>query len=263
MRSKLALALLLLLCVGTAFAQARRPIIGINMDVSGSTETESARFALGSSYIDAITSAGGTPLLLPAVLSKDVIRAQVQACDGFVFTGGRDVNPSRYGEEPHPAWSPLNPRREVFDFALADEVLKSRKPFLAVCLGSQAINVALGGSLLQDIPTLTSSTIDHKPHAPRHEPAHEITITTNSNLAKLVGSTTLGVNSIHHQSCKAPGKGVRFVAHAPDGVVEAWEVKDHPFGLGVQWHPESMTSETAHLNVYKGLVDAARRARRR
>lgn len=239
----------------SAAAQQSKPIIGINTDVSGSTE--SARLSLGSSYVDAVTSAGGIPILLPQVYDDEARRLQVQMCDGFVFTGGRDIDPAKYGEDPHPSLNPLHPRREENDFELVKEVLRQKKPFLAVCLGSQTVNVALGGSLMQDIPTQTSTTIAHRQSNARHLPVHEISITTNSRVADLVGTTTLAVNSFHHQSCARPGKGITFTAHAPDGVVEAYELENYPFGIGVQWHPEGMTSETAHLAMYKGLVEAA------
>lgn len=234
---------------------APKPIIGINMEMSG--ETTSPRLSLAGDYVDAVTSAGGIPVLLPATNSLTDVKRQVALCDGFVFTGGRDINAQRYGAEPHPANRLLHTRRENFDFELANQVLESKKPFLAVCLGCQEMNVALGGTLIQDIPTETSSTLDHHQGETRHETAHAVQISTSSKLNDLVGTTTLAVNSVHHQSCGVPGKGVRYTAFAPDGIVEGYELEKHRFGVAVQWHPESLADRPEHLKLYEGLVRAA------
>ena len=234
----------------------KRPLIGINMDASGSTETQ--RLSLSSDYVDAVTDAGGIPVLLPSVEDIEAVKEQVAICDGFVFTGGKDIDPARYGETAHESVNPLHLRRENYDFSLIQEVLRSRKPFLAVCLGCQEVNVALGGTLVQDIVSETSTTIDHKQDGSRGEPTHDIAITSPSKLASLVSVTSLSVNSFHHQSCDVPGKNIKYTAKAPDGVVESYELEDYPFGVAVQWHPEGLTSYTAHLKVYEGLVNAAR-----
>lgn len=245
-----------------ASKKAERPIIGINMDVSQRGDSgASPALRLSGAYVDAITSAGGIPVVLPPVLDKAAIRRQVALCDGFLFVGGADINPERYGETSHPAVNLLNPRREEYDFALMEAVLKTRKPMLGVCLGCQEFNVAMGGSLIQDLPTETTSTIDHRPYAPRGEFVHEIEIEPGTKLADLLGTTTLGVNSIHHQACEVPGAKLRVAARAPDGTIEAIELPGKRFALGVQWHPEALTHHPEHLRVYKGLVDTARRTR--
>jgi putative glutamine amidotransferase len=214
------------------------------------------RFALSSNYVDAVTSAGGIPLLLPPTLDDRAISRYVELCDGFVMTGGRDISPSRYGAETtHPTTNLLNPRRENFDFALIDAILAADKPVLGVCLGSQELNVALGGSMIQDLPSETSSTVEHKPGY--REFAHEIHITTGTRMQDIVGTTTLQVNSIHHQACDRLGSGVLVMAKAPDGVVESFEVQNKNFALGVQWHPEALTTAPEHLAVYEALVKAA------
>lgn len=236
------------------------PIIGINLDVGGDS-TGSVRLALSGDYVDAITSAGGIPILLPPVYDPAAIERQVNLCQGFVFTGGRDINPARFGQPLDPTTKLLNPRREEYDFALIDAVLKSGKPFLGICLGAQEINVALGGSLIQDIPSATSTTVVHRQDEIRENPAHEIQITTGTRLADVLGTTTLAVNSFHHQACDRPGAGVKIVARAPDGIVEGYEVENKAFGMGLQWHPEGMfTSATVHLKPYKALVDEAGRS---
>jgi putative glutamine amidotransferase len=219
--------------------------------------SDGGRLSLATDYTDAVTSAGGVPLLLPPVHSPADIERQVAMCDGFVFTGGRDINPARYGEQQQAQITPLNPRREDYDLGLLRSVLKSRKPILAVCLGCQELNVALGGTLLQDISTQTSSTLDHHQGDTRHEAAHEVTLTTGSRLADIVSTKTLAVNSIHHQACARLGRGVRISARAPDGTVEGYELRGHPFALAVQWHPESILHLPGQRQIYGALVRAA------
>lgn len=247
-----------------ARAAGGRPIIGINMDVASSrsddestASSSSVGLRLSSSYVDAVTSAGGIPVVLPPVQDPAMIRRYVAMCDGFVFVGGADIDPARYGAEPHPTVRFLHPRRESFDFALMDAVLKSRKPMLGVCGGCQELNVALGGTLIQDIPSETSSTINHKPGG--RDFVHDIEIKPNTKLADLLATTSLSVNSIHHQAVGIAGKNIRISARAPDGTIEAIEMPGQHFVLGVQWHPEALTQHPEHLGVYKGLVDAARK----
>ena len=255
------LLILVFLFASNAFAESsRKPLIGINVEASG--EDEVARLSLGSEYIDAVTSAGGIPVLLPPITTLQDVPRHVELCDGFVLTGGKDVNPERYGQQPCEANTPLLARREDYDFRLINEILRSRKPVLAVCLGSQELNVAMGGSLIQDIASQTSSTIDHHRKDTRHETAHTVSIKTGSRLADIVATTTLVVNSVHHQSCARPGNSVLYLAHAPDGIVEAYELTNYPFALAVQWHPESLSDRPEQLALYRALVREAARKRR-
>lgn len=252
----LPVALLLAWFAAPAVADtAAKPLIGITVDVSGMERT--GKLTLGSSYADAITSAGGIPLLLPPVEDAEAAQRYVELCDGFVFSGGRDISPARYGDPAdHPSVNLLNPRRENFDISLIKAVFAAGKPILGVCLGSQELNVALGGGLMQDIPSQTSSTINHKPG--NFNLHHSIDITTGSLLHEIVSTTTLQVNSIHHQASDRLGSGVVVMARAPDGVVEAFEVEHaKAFCVGVQWHPEHLTEHPEHLAVYGALVKAA------
>ncbi len=243
-----------LILATSALAQAA-PLIGINVDASGDSVTDT-RFVLSSSYVDAITSAGGIPLLLPPALNPDAVARYAELCDGFLFTGGRDINPSRYGNEMSTYTKLVNPRRENFDFALIDAVLAAKKPILGICLGSQELNVALGGSMIQDLPTETSSTVAHKPGNVENY-AHFVEVTTGTKLQDITGTTTLQVNSSHHQACDRLGSGVLVMARAPDGIVESFQVENQPFAMGVQWHPEHLTTAPEHLAVYEALVKAA------
>lgn len=239
-----------------------KPVIGINMDVRGEGEsTGPVSLRITSAYVDAVTSAGGIAVVLPPVLERDAMRRHVALCDGFVFIGGGDINPERYGETSHSSVRLLHPRREEYDLTLYELVLKSRKPVLGVCLGCQELNVALGGTLVQDIPSETSTTISHRQGGGRGDFAHAIEVIPGSKLEDVLGTTTVQVNSFHHQAVDTPGKGLRVAARAPDGVVEAIELPGKRFALGVQWHPEGLTHHSEHLRVYEALVKAAARHR--
>lgn len=252
----LAAAALSHLSPAQVFAQeTTQPLIGINVDVSGDTRT--GRFQLNSSYVDAITSAGGLPILLPPIEDPAAARYFAELCDGFVFSGGRDISPQRFGEtEIHESVNLLNPRREEFDFTLMQAALDAGKPVLGICLGSQELNVLLGGTMIADLPTMTSSTIDHKPGNGRL--SHLVEITTGTLLHNIVSTTSLEVNSIHHQACDRLGQGILVSARAPDGIVEAFEVPDAKnFTMGIQWHPEHLIEYPEHLAIYRALVEAA------
>lgn len=234
-----------------------KPLIGINVDASGDKSQEQSGIKLSLNYIDAVTSAGGIPILLPPTLNDEAYNRYVELCDGFVFTGGADIDPSYYNTPPHETWNPLHKRREKSDFRLMKKVLEAKKPLIGICLGCQQLNVLTGGSLIQDIPSETSTTINHRQALAKNETIHEVHITTGSKLADLLSTTSLQVNSFHHQAILQPGTSVTVVAKAPDGVAEAIELQDYPFGMGFQWHPEGLTSQTSHLRIFQELVKNA------
>lgn len=236
-----------------------RPVIGINGSVS---EGEISNITVRSTYVDAVLAAGGTPIVLPAVGDPDVISAQVSLCDGFIFGGGPDIDPVRFGQEPHPTYNPISERREKYDFALIREVMRVRKPFLAVCLGCQEINVALGGTIIQDINSETSTTVQHIQKQEPYQRRHEVTVEKGTRIYDLVGTTTLSTNSAHHQAVRKPAPGVRIAARCTaDGIIEGIELTDYDFGLGIQWHPEYLIKQPEHLRLFEGLVRAAKSSR--
>lgn len=239
-----------------------RPIIGINAGVSR-CENESPAINVGASYVDAVTSAGGIPVVLPPVESLDMAEAHVRLCDGFLLTGGADLDPARFGATPHPTVNRLPLRRENYDFELIRIITEARKPFVAICLGCQEVNVAQGGTLVQDIGSETSTTIRHSVKQNGANTTHPVSIKKNTKLHELVETTTLVTNSFHHQAIKDIGKKITVSSHSEDGVIESFELKDYPFGLGIQWHPERMTDEKEHLAILKGLVEAARKTAKR
>ena len=258
--------LLILACFAfaTTVMAGERPVVGINMAVSDKDTSETTPrptdvgLSLRSTYVDAVIAAGGLPVLIPPVLTEDCISEYCDLVDAFLFVGGPDINPRRYGQDPHELWSPINPRREQFDFLLMDAALKTGKPVLAICLGMQQFSVSRGGTMVQDIPSLVGPSIDHRPKLGGKAIAHEVTIVPGTHLHRLLGVDTLSVNSLHHQACLVPGQGLVVAARAPDGVIEAVELPDHLFAIGVQWHPEYLTDQSPHLNLFRGLVEQAR-----
>ncbi len=211
----------------------RRPRIGLTLD----HDDARGRYELKRAYVDAVLAAGGLPVLLPH--DGAVAGAYLALLDGLVVTGGAfDVDPSLYGEARRPACGPTKPERTAFERDLLEAALAARLPVLGVCGGMQLLNVVRGGTLYQDL-VADAGVRGHEQPPPKDVPSHEARITPGSLLAGLVGGAPLPVNSTHHQAVRDPGAGVLVSARAPDGVVEAIELPDLPFAIGVQWHPEA------------------------
>ncbi|ACG71325.1 peptidase C26 [Anaeromyxobacter sp. K] len=233
-----------------------RPRIGITLDADASGR----RYELPRGYVEAVLDAGGLPILLPHAV--DVAGAYLSLLDGLVVSGGDfDLPPELYGEARRPGCGPSRPERTRFEKDLLEAALAARLPVLGVCGGMQLLDVVRGGTLWQDLPG-EAGLHGHEQPAPKDVPSHEVTIAPGTQLATLAGAGPLMVNSTHHQAVREPGPGVLVSARAPDGVVEAIELPDLPFALGVQWHPEATRDDPRHAAIYRGLVDAARSLRR-
>lgn len=240
------------------------PIIGINCSFGFDHDADPprARATLSAAYSDAVLAAGGLPVLFPVLPEPDtaLLDELLARVDAFVLTGGYDLDPRHYGENPHPQTETMHPRREAFDLALIHRLEELRKPTLAICLGFQMLHVLRGGKLVQHIDDLpTQPRIVH--HLPREQSAfHEVQIAPESLLAEIVGMSVLEVNSRHHQAV-APlhqGSNLRAVAHARDGLVEASEdTRDGRFLLAVQWHPENLIDRWPHRRLFEAVVAAA------
>ncbi len=213
-------------------------------------------------YIDAVVQAGGFPVVLPPVADMRALRGMFERVDGLILTGGVDVAPELYGEERHPRLGAVHPERDTAEVPLARWAVAEHKPLLGICRGIQLLNVALGGTLYQDLETQRPGPIDHEISA-KHECweglDHGLTLAEDSRLAELLGESELQVNSLHHQALKDVAPGLRVVGHAPDGVIEAVEGTDGGFVLAVQCHPEQLwqAADIGWRNVFRALILAA------
>ncbi len=213
-------------------------------------------------YLDAVRQAGAEPVPISLLLSPDELQKLAQTLDGVVLSGSpADVDPARFGAARRPECADPDPDRERTDFALLEHAFAEHKPVLAICFGIQSLNVFLGGTLVQDIPSEIRTQIEHEWEREKgaREPFHAARIELESQLAQLAGADEARVNSSHHQSIKEPGQGLRIAARAPDGVIEAVEwTGDSNWVTGVQWHPERMAATDALAQtLFRSLVSAA------
>lgn len=234
----------------------RRSLIGVNTTFERDAEGEIT--AIKPKYWRAVERAGGIPVLLPQLAEAEALRLALERLDGFVMIGGYDLKGERWGERTLPQVTPIEPEREITDFALLKLLREIGKPTLAICLGCQELNVACGGTLYQDLPT------DGPPSTIQHQgidgvvPRHTIQIQPGSRIAEALGiDGPTEVNSRHHQGIARIGEGLRVTARSEDGLAEALELPEHPFFVGVQWHPEEMVEDERQRALFEALVAAS------
>jgi len=217
-------------------------------------------YEIPQAYLDAILTAGGLPILLPTSLPITALPELVNRFDGFVLSGGGDVDPALYGGHLDATVHSIDPERDAFECALIPLVLQADKPLLAICRGAQILNVALGGSLYEDIPSALPAALRHDwyPNIPRDYLAHTVEIEQGSRLAEILGTRKLRTNSLHHQAIRQPAPALEVVAYAEDGIIEAMELAGKRFAIGVQWHPECLPEEPAMQRLFSEFVNAAR-----
>jgi putative glutamine amidotransferase len=236
------------------------PIIGVTGYADRSARPPNIPvFAIARTYVRAVQLGAGAPLIIPPYLEPDLLRGAFDGLDGLILSGGGDIHPASFGETDRGLLWQVDERRDQVELSLARWALKEKLPVLAICRGIQTLNVAAGGTLIQDIPTQTSSTLSHSCVAGRPLPtvAHTVSVDPDSRLADLIGPGEVGVNSAHHQAVKDVGDELIVVARAPDGIIEALEAPDHPFCVAVQWHPEAMVeSAPAMRSLFDGLIKA-------
>jgi len=216
-------------------------------------------YEIPKAYLDAILTAGGLPILLPTSLPITTLPELVNRFDGFVLSGGGDVDPALYGGHLNATVHSIDPERDAFECALIPLVLEADKPLLAICRGAQILNVALGGSLYEDIPSALPAAQQHDwyPNYPRDYLAHTVEVKPGSRLARILGTHKLRTNSLHHQAIRQPAPALDVVAYAEDGVIEAVEQPEKRFAIGVQWHPECLPEEPAIQRLFSEFVNAA------
>lgn len=228
------------------------PIIGVSGNIltdQGGMFPGYERAYVNYDYCTSIMRSGGVPLIIPVNNEEDVIVQQVEMLDALVLSGGQDVFPQNYGQEPKPKLGDTFPARDAFEFKLIELAMKKQIPILGICRGFQILNVYFGGTLYQDVSYVDNGKEPVK-HWQEHQPTlqtHSVIIDKNSKLHSVVGQEKVLVNSFHHQCVNKVGKGLRAVAKAADSVVESIEKDDYPFLLGVQWHPEMLSKEVDYM----------------
>lgn len=208
-------------------------------------------------YMKMLEEEGAIPLMMPLSSDPHLLNYFLDSCDAFLFTGGHDLAPALYGEEAKETLGPLCPARDEMETYLMEEALHRDKAILGICRGFQFLNAHLGGSLYQDLPTEFKSQVNHSMKAPYDRVAHPIHIVEGSLLHRILGKTTMGVNSCHHQGIKDLASPLEVLARAEDGLIEAVCLPDKRFVLGVQWHPEfSYASDEDNRRLISAFVDS-------
>lgn len=234
-----------------------KPFIGITMR----HELETERFYLARQYGEAVAAAGGVPVHIPLIPDPELIGAVVEKLDGVLLPGSAsDVDPLRYGREPHARLGAVHPLKDETDLLVLKSAEARRLPLLAICFGMQVWNVHRGGSLIQDIASEVPKAHKHEQGAPRERPSHHISIRPESLLATLAGEKAAVVNSHHHQALEQIGEGLQACAWSSDGLIEAVEdTREGRWALGVQWHPEiGWERDNFSSNIFKVFLEAAR-----
>lgn len=232
-----------------------KPIIGITLDWDGGI------YRLNEAYVKAVIDAGGIPVCLPYVEAEDGERI-IQAIDGLLLTGGGDVNPILFGEEPLPNLGRVLTKRDEREIQWTNIALRRNIPILAICRGMQVLNVALGGTVYQDLyAQKKGKLLLHSQTSAREETSHFVHLHEKSRLQQIMGTKKILVNSFHHQAVKEIAEELAIVGVASDGIVEAVEHSSHPFCIGVQWHPEALAlggNEQA-FKLFQSFVAACRK----
>ena len=239
-----------------------KPLIGISPTPENKSfdHGDFRRYALADTYTRSILAAGGIPVILPA--HAELVDDLLDTLDGIVFSGGSDINSSYWNEEPHPEAYGFDAERDDFELQAIPKVVARDMPMLGICRGIQSVNVALGGSIVQDIPDQLPDTLQHRQHQDgkkRDAVSHAVSIQEGDNLLyRIHGDTTMETNSFHHQAIKDLGQGLEVIATAEDGVIEAVWNPSMTFGLAVQWHPEMLAADRPdQAALFEALVQAA------
>jgi putative glutamine amidotransferase len=242
-----------------------RPLIGVStsevrlasqVDATPQSDPPRREMALGLTYLKVIEAAGGIPVVMPP-LDLAAVDPLLDRLSGVCLSGGPDLDPAAYTERRHPELGPVEPDLDRFELELARRADAHGLPILAICRGTQALNVARGGSLHQHLPDRPGVTLHHRQAKPGNVVTHSVTITPGSKLARTMKRARAEVNSFHHQAINRLGANLRAVAWSSDGVIEGIEAPARPFLLGVQWHVELLPDRPEHFALFTGLVAAA------
>ena len=230
-----------------------RPIIGVLPLYNAENQT----FWINPLYMGGVEQAGGIPMLLSLSADPQMWEHYLEVCDGFVFTGGQDIDPAIYGQEKLPECGYQAEPRDSQEVYMIRRLLELDKPALGICRGIQIMNAALGGTLYQDIFTQLSTGVVHRQDKPYDIPHHQVRLQEGTKIRKIIGHEVLSVNSMHHQAVWKPAPGFVVSATAPDGMIEAIEHPEKRFLVGVQWHPEHMWQDyDSARRLWKAFVSA-------
>ena len=228
-------------------------IIGIVANIN--KDTPIAHYG-NVAYVDAINKAGATAIILPVSIDEEVVDNYIELCDGFLFTGGKDLNPLTYQEDLNPKCGKFSDLLDEYQLMLIDKVFRAKKPILGVCRGLQLLNVYMGGSLYQDVSEKSAFVLGHNQASDDGDVCHNIYISEGNVLHDLYGDK-IAVNSFHHQAIHKLADGLKAVASSNDGIIEAVSVENYPYGLAVQWHPEKMLlKDNQMLKLFNSFVNA-------
>lgn len=231
-----------------------KPLIGITTTF----EYKSNRHTIGDDYVTGVVEAGGIPLAIPSNISKGDLYDLVFKIDGLILSGGDDVNPLLFNEEPHVLLGEVDPYRDDLELELTRLVIEAKKPILGICRGMQVINIVCGGGIIQDIPSQINDAIGHKQRGPRFYLSHNVSIEEGTLLHKLFGTQKESVNSFHHQAVDGLGDNLIVNCRSRDGIIEGIESIDGKI-LAVQWHPENLWKDTNNnIKLFKWLVDISK-----
>lgn len=230
-------------------------VIGITC----SWDDDSGRYYLNSLYVRAIVAAGGVPVIIPDCFRKEQMQQLLSFLDGLLLSGGGDVDPVYFGEEPLPSCGEITPARDALEIELVRMSLAAGLPVLGICRGAQVLNIAAGGNIYQDLNTQVKDCLQHNQKAPIWAPTHRIQIRPGTRLESIFRERELRVNSFHHQAVRNPAPGFIVCALAGDGVIEGIESTTHRFALGIQCHPEGMwEKDSRFLQLFRALVEASK-----
>ena len=235
-----------------------KPLIGLTTSRL-LKKTSRPAFGTNELYAKAISMSGGLPVLIPLSLSNADLDALLVRLDGILFTGGYDIDPHQYGNQPHPKVEGVDEDRDRIEIYLVRAVTRSLKPFLGICRGLQVINVALGGSLYEHLPDQFPGDIIHDNHQRvRDYLAHNVSLEPGSLLSQIISSYPVQVNSLHHQGVRRIAPDLLPIAHSPDGLIEAIEMPGHLYGLAVQWHPEELLEYEEMRKLFQTFIHACK-----
>ncbi len=234
-----------------------RPLILIPTPIQ---DEKKRAFSMGRNYVRSLIDAGAVPLLAPVTLNERDLRAMYELAGGVMLAGGADVDPALFGEARHEKTAGIDPDRDRAEFLLARWAVADDKPLFGICRGIQSLNVAFGGSLIQDIPSQWPTTLRHNGHydgATREQVLHTVRPAPGSRVAQMLAASEAGVNSFHHQAVRQVAQGFVVTSRAGDGIIESIELPDRRFVVGVQWHPEEMSESRADMmRLFVAFVNA-------